>query len=69
MTSLIPRHEGGGGERGPGTHCLYMCLIPTEFRGDRVRTCTYIYWWRHKLAVQLVFCSSEFCITLFYAFW
>ena len=38
--SLVPRH-GGGGERAPGTHCLRMCLITTEFRGDRVRIRTY----------------------------
>ena len=24
--------------------CLRMRLIPMEFRVDRVRTCTYIYW-------------------------
>ena len=35
--SLVPR-RGGGGERAPGTHCLRMRLIATEFRGDRVRT-------------------------------
>ena len=29
-----------GGERAAGTHCLRMRLIATEFRGDRVRTCT-----------------------------
>ena len=28
-----------GEERAPGTHCLRMRLIATEFRGDRVRTC------------------------------
>ena len=39
------------GERAPGTHCLGMCLIATEFHGDCVRTCTctYGYWSRHKL--------------------
>ena len=34
--SLVPRCGGGGGERAPGTHCLRMRLIATEFRGDRV---------------------------------
>ena len=34
----------GSGERAPGTHCLRMRLIATEFRGDRVRTYTYVYW-------------------------
>ena len=42
--SLVPRRGGGGGERAPGTHCLRMRLIATEFRGDRVRTCTFVYW-------------------------
>ena len=42
MISLIPR-RGGEGERVPGTHCLCMCLIATEFRGDRVCMCTYVY--------------------------
>ena len=42
-SSLIPRH-GGEGERAPGTHCLHMRLIATEFRGDHVRTYTYVYW-------------------------
>ena len=28
-----------GEERAPGTHCLWMRLIATEFRGDRIRTC------------------------------
>ena len=32
--SLVPRCGGGGGERAPGTHCLRMCFIATEF--DRV---------------------------------
>ena len=41
--SLVPR-RGGGGERAPGTHCLRMRLIATEFRGDRVHTYTYVYW-------------------------
>ena len=36
--SLVPRRGGGGGERAPGTHCLRMRLIATEFRCDRVRT-------------------------------
>ena len=48
--SLVPRHGGGGGERVPGIHCLCMCLIAMEFRGDRVRTCTYVYWWHHNIA-------------------
>ena len=30
-----------------------MRLIATEFHGDRVRTCTYVYSWRHKLAALL----------------
>ena len=42
--SLVLRCGGGGGERAPGTHCLRMRLIATEFRGDSVRTCMYIYW-------------------------
>ena len=42
--SLIPRRGGGEGERAPGTHCLRMHLIATEFHGDRVHTCTYLYW-------------------------
>ena len=33
-----------GEERAPGTHCLCMRLIATEFRGDRVRMCKYVYW-------------------------
>ena len=41
--SLVPR-RGGGGERAPGTHCLRMRLIATEFRGSRVRTYTCVYW-------------------------
>ena len=41
--SLVPRCRGGGGERVPGTHCLHMRLIATEFRVDRVCTCTYAY--------------------------
>ena len=28
-----------GEERAPGTHCLRMRLIATDFRGDRARTC------------------------------
>ena len=28
-----------GEERAPGTHCMRMRLITTEFRGDRVRMC------------------------------
>ena len=42
-SSLVPRRRGGG-ERPPGIHCLCMCLIATEFHGDRVRTYTYVYW-------------------------
>ena len=52
MASLVPR-RGGGGERAPGTHCLRMRLIATEFHGDCVRTCMYIYSWCHKLAALL----------------
>ena len=54
--SLVPRCGGGGGERAPGTHCLHMHLITTEFCGDRVRASTYVYWWCHKLAA-LIMCS------------
>ena len=60
VTSLVPRRGGGGA---PGTHCLCMRLIATDFRGDHVHTRTYVYWWRHKLTAlmcQLVFCLSEF---------
>ena len=42
--SLVPRRGGGGGERAPGTHCLRMRLIATEFHGDHVCTCMYVYW-------------------------
>ena len=42
-SSPVPRRRGGG-ERVPGTHCLRMRLIATEFRGDRVDMCTYVYW-------------------------
>ena len=28
-----------GEEIAPGTHCMRMRLIATEFRGDRVRMC------------------------------
>ena len=45
-----------------GKHCLHMWLIATEFHGNHVCTCTYVYWWRHKLAMlmrQLAFCLSE----------
>ena len=48
VASLIPRC--GGEETAPGTHCLCMHLIPTEFRGDCVCMCMYVYWWCHKLA-------------------
>ena len=37
--SLVPRYGGRGGEKVPGTHCLRMHLIITEFRGNCV--CTY----------------------------
>ena len=66
IDSLVPWH---GGERAPGIHCLHMPLIATESRGDRVCTCTYIYWWHHKLAAlmcKLVLCSSELHIVLFW---
>ena len=65
--SLVPR-RGGGGEGAPSIHCLRMRLIAPEFWGNCVRTYTYVYWRRHKLASliwQLVFCSSEFHIALF----
>ena len=43
VSSLVPRHGGGRGERAPGAHCLHICLIAmVEFRGDLVHTCTYI---------------------------
>ena len=41
-SSLVPR-RGEGRERVPGTHCLCIRLIATEFRGDRVCMCTYVY--------------------------
>ena len=41
-SSLVPRRGGGGGERMPGTHCLRMRLIATEFHGDHVRACMYL---------------------------
>ena len=37
LASLPGAEEGE--ERAPGTHCLCMSLITTEFRGDRARTC------------------------------
>ena len=59
VSSLVPRRGGGRGERAPGAHCLHICLIAmVEFRGDLVHTCTYVYWWHHKLTAlmcQLVF--------------
>ena len=60
MDSLVPRC-GGEGERAPGTHCLRMCLIATEFLGDRVCTCTYVYWWRHKLAALMCHFVCSWC--------
>ena len=41
--SLILRHGGGGGQRAPGTHCLRMRRIATEFCGSCAHTymCTY----------------------------
>ena len=63
--SLVPRCGGGGGERALCAHALDR----QEFCGDRVRTYTYVCWWRHTLMCQIVFCSGEFHITLFYAFW
>ena len=40
--SLVPRHGGEGGERVPGTQCLRMRLIATEFCGNRVCMCMYV---------------------------
>ena len=61
FASLVPR-PGGGGERVPGTHCLRMRLITTNFRGNRVRMCTYVYSWCHKLAALCQFMCS--CVLL-----
>ena len=72
-TSLVPRREGGGGERVPGTHCLCMRLITMEFRGDRVRTCTYTYtgdiinslrWSASSCAVGVLFEWILYCAVL-----
>ena len=43
ISSLIASRGGGEGEKASGTHCLHMHLIATEFGGDHVRTCTYVY--------------------------
>ena len=51
----------GGGERAPGTHCLRMRLIATEFRGDSACTCTYVNWWRHKLAALMCPFMCSWC--------
>ena len=66
LFSLVPR-QGGEGERVPGTHCLRMC-----HHGILWQPCSYVYDVINSLRsvhVQLVFCSSEFYIALFYAFW
>ena len=60
-SSLVPRSGEGGGERAPGTHCLWMHLIATEFRGDHVRMCTYVYWWRHKLTALICQFMRSWC--------
>ena len=70
--SLVPRYGGGEGERMPDIYSLRMCLIATQLCGNHVHMPTYVYFWHHEISMliyQLVFCSSEFYIMLFYAFW
>ena len=59
----------GAEEKVPGTHCLHMRLIATEFRGDRVRTCIYIrilvMSYNCGVLCQSVFCLIEIHIALF----
>ena len=50
-----------GEEKERLVHCLRMRLIATEFHGDCVRTCTYGYWWRHKLAVLICQFMCSWC--------
>ena len=51
LASYPWRHLGGGGGGGgmPGLHCLHMCLIVTEFCGDRhTHLFMFVYSWRHE---------------------
>ena len=36
LNSLVPRHFGGGGKKGPGTHCLLMLCYPKNLRASGI---------------------------------